>query len=406
MKIANVIRRFVFEEWGGTESAVWSLSKKFLQGGETPEILATTALCNCACEEKSKLQIKRFGYFYPHLFLDKKRIFTLDKKGGNPFSFQLYKYILKGGFDIVHSHTLGRIGKTAVVAAKKLGVPSILTFHGGYLDVPQSEIDMMNEPLKYRPAYGKLIEKLYSMPNDAVAEADGIICVGENEYERMRSIYPNKKIAHIPNGVDIENFSKIPTWNFRKEFSIPKDRKLILCVSRIDPQKNQLALLKLLDALLKRGENVHLALVGFITDNSYLQKIKELAKSLNILERLTICNGLPPESDLLLSAYKSADIFALASIHEPFGIVALEAWASKTPVIASNVGGLGRLIEHAKTGFLFQVNDTSSAINAFYDAQNRRDEICQNAYKLCAEKYSWQAVATQTLDFYRSLKNE
>lgn len=404
MKIANVIRRFVFEEWGGTESAVWNLSKNFLQEGENAEILATTALCKCACEEKNKLKIKRFDYFYSHLFLDKKRIFTLDKKGGNPFSFQLYKYILNGGFDIVHSHTLGRVGKTVVVAARKLGVPSVLTFHGGYLDVPKSEVDMMKEPLKYRIGYGKLVEKFCSMPNDAVAEADGIICVGENEYEKMRSIYPNKKVAHIPNGVDIERFSKVPVSDFRKEFSIPKDRKLILCVSRIDPQKNQLALLEILDALLKRGENVHLALVGFITDNSYLQKINELAKTLNLSGRLTICNGFLPESDMLLSAYKSADVFALASIHEPFGIVALEAWASGIPVIASNVGGLGRLIENAKTGFLFQVNNTSSAIEAFYDAQSRRDVICQNAYKLCAEKYSWQAVAKQTLDFYRSLK--
>lgn len=404
MKIANVIRRFVFEEWGGTESAVWSLSKKFSQEGETAEILATTALCNCAYEEKKYVKIKRFDYFYPHLFLDKKRIFTLDKKGGNPFSFQLYKYILNGGFDIVHSHTLGRIGKIAVVSAKKLGIPSVLTFHGGYLDVPKSEVDMMNEPLKYRIGYGKLIEKFCKMPNDAVAQADGIICVGKNEYEKMCSIYPNKKIAHIPNGVDIENFSKTPTSDFRKEFSIPKDRKLILCVSRIDPQKNQLALLKLLDALLKRGENVHLALVGFITDNSYLQKINELAKSLNILERLTICNGLPPESDLLLSAYKSAEVFALASIHEPFGIVALEAWASQVPVIASNVGGLGRLVENANTGFLFQSNDTSSAIDAFYNVQKHKEQICKNAYKLCVEKYSWQAVAKQTLDFYRSLQ--
>ena len=404
MKIANVIRRFVFEEWGGTESAVWSLSKKFSQEGEATEILATSALCKCAYEERDNLQIKRFDYFYPHLFLDKKRIFTLDKKGGNPFSFQLYKYILNGKFDIVHSHTLGRLGKTAVVAARKLDVPSVLTFHGGYLDVPKSEVDMMKEPLKYRLGYGKLIEKFCSMPNDAVAQADGIICVGENEYEKMRSIYPNKKVAHIPNGVDVERFSKVAVSDFRKEFSIPNDRKLILCVSRIDPQKNQLALLEMLDALLKRGENAHLALVGFITDNSYLQKINELAKTLKLSERLTICNGLPPESDLLLSAYKSADVFALASIHEPFGIVALEAWASGTPVIASNVGGLGRLIENGKTGFLFQVNDTPSAIDAFYDAQNYKDEICQNAYSLCAEKYSWQAVAKQTLDFYRSLK--
>ena len=72
MKIANVIRRFVFEEWGGTESAVWNLSKKFSQEGEATEILATSALCKCAYEERDNLQIKRFDYFYSHLFLDKK----------------------------------------------------------------------------------------------------------------------------------------------------------------------------------------------------------------------------------------------------------------------------------------------------------------------------------------------
>lgn len=403
MKIANVIRRFVFEEWGGTESAVWHLSKNFLDQGSSVEILSTTALNECAIEEKYNLQIRRFKYFYPHLFLDKKRIFALDKKGGNPFSFHLYKYILTKNFDIIHSHTLGRIGKTAILAARKLGIPSVLTFHGGYLDVPKSEIDMMNEPLKNRLGYGKLIEKLYSMPNNAVEEADGIICVGENEYEKMCTIYPNKKIAHIPNGVDIESFSKVPNTNFRKKFSIPSDRKLILCVSRIDPQKNQLTLLKILEELLRRGENVHLALVGFVTDNNYLQKINQSAQLLNLSERITICNGLPPESDLLVSAYKSADIFALASIHEPFGIVALEAWASRTPVIASNIGGLGRLIENGKTGFLFQSDVISTAVDAFYNAQKYKEAICKNAYRLCAENYSWERVAKQTLEFYKSL---
>ena len=404
MKIANVVRRFVFEEWGGTESVVWNLSKQFAKDGNNVEVVSTSALCDCAEELRDGIKISRFKYFYPHLFLDKKRINALDKKGGNPFSYALYKYLVNGKFDIVHSHTLGRTAKMALLASRKLSVPCVLSFHGGYLDVPQCEVEMMANPIKNRIGYGSIIEKLCSMPSDAVEHADGIICVGQNEFEKMRAKFPNKAIAHIPNAVDTTAFSLNPKSNFRKEFSIPENRKMILCVSRIDPQKNQLALLRLLSELLSKGEDVHLALVGFITDNTYLQKILDLSKELNLQDRLTICKGLPPSSDLLLSAYKSADVFALSSIHEPFGIVAVEAWAARTPVIASNVGGLGRLIENAKTGFLFAPDDTQGAVSAYFDAQKHREEICANAQKLCFEKYSWEAVAKQTMDFYNQLK--
>ena len=403
MKIANVIRRFVFDEWGGTESAVWNLTKKFTQENVSAEILATNALCNCKYEQKEGVNISRFNYFYPHLFLDSKRIFSLDKKGGNPFSLDIYKYICKGGFNIVHSHNLGRIAKISLLASKKIGVPCVLSFHGGYLDVPQSEIDSMQSPLKNRIGYGKLIEKFCGMTTDVVQDCDGIICVGKNEFEKMQFAYPRKKIAYIPNGVDVEIFEREPDLDFRKEFSIPNDRKLILCVSRIDPQKNQMSLLHLLQSLVSKGENVHLALVGFITNEDYLKQIKQLALDMGLNDRLTLCGGMSPNSDILLSAYKSANVFVLPSIHEPFGIVVLEAWASGVPVISSNIGGLGHLVEDAKTGFLFEPNNVSQMVEAYFSSQKNVDEITQNALSVCKEKYSWNSVAKQTLQFYKEL---
>lgn len=403
MKVANIIRRFVFEEWGGTESAVWNLTKKFAKQNVSAEILATKALCDCQFERKDDVDISRFDYFYPHLFLDSKRKLSLDKKGGNPFSLGLYKHLCKGCFDVVHSHNLGRIAKTALVASRKIGAPCVLSFHGGYLDVPKSETDLMLSPLKNRIGYGKIIEKFYGMPRDVVADCDGIICVGKNEFEKMQLAYPHKKVAHIPNGVDVEKFSKESNSNFRKEFSIPQNRKLILCVSRIDPQKNQVALLHLLQNLISKGENVHLALVGFITNNDYFNQIKSLAEEMKLIEHLTLCGGLSPDCDLLLSAYKSANVFALPSIHEPFGIVVLEAWASGLPVIASNIGGLGHLVDDAKSGFLFEPNNISQMTDAYFDSQKNRNEISKNAFSICAEKYSWESVAKQTLAFYKEV---
>ena len=65
MKIANVVRRFVFEEWGGTESVVWNLSKQFVRDGNNVEVVSTSALCDCAEELRDGIKISRFKYFYP-----------------------------------------------------------------------------------------------------------------------------------------------------------------------------------------------------------------------------------------------------------------------------------------------------------------------------------------------------
>ena len=404
MKIANVVRRFVFGEWGGTESAVWNLSKQFAKFGHIPEILATSALDKNGSEARDGISIARYPYFYPYLMLDPKAKTVLDKKGGNPFSFGLYKHIKNGGFDIVHSHTLGRTAKIALLAARKTGVPCVLSFHGGYSDVPKSESESMLEPTRRSLGYGAAIEEIFGMRKDAVAESDGIICVGENEYERVRKLFPRKPIALIPNGVDFEKFSATPHSDFRKEYSIPKDRELILCVSRIDTQKNQSALLDLLDVLVSNGRNAHLALVGFITNESYFNRIIEKAQFLGLSDRLTVCNGLPPDSDMLVSAYKSADVFALASIHEPFGIVVLEAWAAGVPVIAANVGGLGRLVKDGESGFLFNPHDTKQTVKAYIDAVKFSGKTKSAAAEICRKNYSWEAVARQTLLFYKSLK--
>ena len=76
MKIANVMRRIVFEEWGGTETAVWNSSLKLHRLGHSIEILATKALCSIDHETKEQIPIRRFDYFYPQLFLKKVNAFN------------------------------------------------------------------------------------------------------------------------------------------------------------------------------------------------------------------------------------------------------------------------------------------------------------------------------------------
>lgn len=403
MRIANVIRRLSFAEWGGTETAVWNSSKKLKKLGNEIEILSTTALCKTKREDKENLNIYRFKYFYPYLFLSRRNSFLLDKKGGNPFSFSLYSYLKKRDYDLIHSHTMGRMAKIALKAAHKKNIPFVLSFHGGNYDVPPSELEEMQKPLKGSIGYGKIIERIFGLDGDIVAQSDGIICVGKNEFELVHEKFPEKKIAYIANGVDSSLFSKAVQTSFRSKYNIPENRKLLLCVSRVDYQKNQRALVKLVKELISKGENVHCAIIGFITSPSYFYELQEDISRAELTDRFTLVEGLPPQSDLLIGAYKEASLFVLASIHEPFGIVVLEAWSAKLPAIASAVGGLKTLIRNGENGFLFDPTDLASMMRAYFGALDKKELLVKNAFREVIDHYSWEAITNQQLEFYKEV---
>ena len=328
LRIANVIRRFAFDEWGGTENVVWNTSKKLSSLGHSVEVVGTQALCKVPTEKRDGVRICRFPYFYPYLFLKSENMLDLDKKGGNPFSWSLYKYICSQRFDIIHSHTMGRLGKMALKAARKMGVPFLVSLHGGQYDVPQSEMEEMQKPLKGSLGYGRFLEKIFKINFDFLAKADGVICVGKNEFDRVREKFPDKPAIYLPNGVDPEKFNAPLTHNFRQKYGIPDTDILLLCVSRIDYQKNQRLLVDLVRSLRNSGKKVHCAIIGFVTSQSYYQSLLDDIKKADLEEYFIVIPGLSPDSELLLSAYKDADMFVLPSAHEPFGIVILEAWSA------------------------------------------------------------------------------
>ena len=93
MKIAHIVRRFTFSEWGGTESVVWNIALQQKAQGLTPEIICTAALDKIGCEVIDGITIRRFPYFYPYFPMPGKDKLALDKKGGNPFAPELLKYL-------------------------------------------------------------------------------------------------------------------------------------------------------------------------------------------------------------------------------------------------------------------------------------------------------------------------
>ena len=397
MKIAHIIRRFTFREWGGTESVVWNIALQQKEQGLLPEIICTAALDKVGCEVIDGITIKRFPYFYPYFPMPGKDRLALDKKGGNPFTPELLKYLREGAFDIFHIHAGGRIANYSIKLGKALRVPCIMSLHGGACAIPENEMKLMLKPLKHKFSYGGLIDRVLKMRKAPESQADLLLALSNEEVGKLKTCYPGKRVELFPNGI---LHRELPdAGSFRKKYGIPEDKKVILCISRIDYQKNQ----KILLELLKNISGTHLLLIGPVTAQWYYDEILETAEKLKVKEHLTIIPGLKPDSTDLLQALKTAYCFILPSRHEPFGIAALEALDAQVPLIASAVGGLKDFLIDGKNALLFKDNDCGSLLEAYNKIEMVREELLAGS-KVTLQEYNWQSIALKLTNIYRELQ--
>lgn len=396
MKIAHILRRFTFSEWGGTESVVWHLARGQKAQGLTPEILCTCALDKAGCEVIDGITIRKFPYFYPYFPMPQKDKLALDKKGGNPFSVPLIKALKQGEYDLFHIHAGGRLANCAIKLGKSLNTPCVMSLHGGSCAIPEQEMALMLRPLKRKFSYGGIIDRLLQLRKAPESQADLLLALSKEEQQKLLERYPGKNVELFPNGI---LHRELPdAGNFRKLYNIPEDKKVILCISRIDYQKNQ----KILLELLPDHPDHHLLLIGPVTADWYYREILEQAEKLLVREQLTVIPGLPPESTALLQALKTAYCFILPSRHEPFGIAALEALDAGKPLIAAAVGGLRDFLTDGKNSLLFADNDTASLLDAFRKIDSMREQLIAGG-KETAAKYNWQNIAGKLTEIYRRM---
>ena len=386
LKIAHVVRRYSPAEWGGTETVVMHTVEEQRALGHDPRVFCTAALQ--PPDARSTEDVAFFPYFYPYFPMPAADRLKLDKKGGSPYAPKLFKAVAAFRPDVIHIHAGGRLACAAVKLAKRLGVPSVISLHGGAAAVPASELEEMLKPLKGKFPYGAILDRLFGLRFDPLAKVDVIICISHEEERRLKEKYPGRNVQYLPNGVDGGDVR-----------AVARPGSNILCVSRIDYQKNQLALVELLAA----RPGCRLTLVGPITARWYADKIAARAKELGVDDRLTLVPGLPPGSAELEAAFASADVFMLPSVHEPFGIVALEAMARGIPLIASNVGGLPDFVKDGENGLLFDPSDPANLVRAFdrlVALPPERVNAMVSAARATADQFTWRSVIDRLMRLY------
>ena len=408
--IIHVPRRYVSHEWGGTETVILETSKQQKLKGYNPSIITSMALSDQASELIQGVPVSRYSHIYPFFGLSAQQKQALDMKGGNLLSLPLLMGLLQSkDVRVFHAHALKRLGATVRTAARIRKKPYVVSLHGGAFDVPAEELSSLIDPIRGKFEWGKPFGAILGS-RKVLTDADHVICVGENEAEIARSKLPHDRVSYLPNGVDFSRFSSGDSSHLRKHLEISPKDYLIVSVGRIDMQKNQLCLLKAFKEFKSRVPHAKLVIVGAVTQPDYLATLKDFIKENDLVESVKFLS-LENDDPLLVNVYHAADLFVLASRHEPFGIVVLEAWCAACPVIASKIGGLKTLINEQKTGLLFDLESEESHVQlAAKMSQLHADPSLASALGAAGKieaklKYDW-TVITERLDGIYQLAEE
>lgn len=409
IKTLQIIRKFSLKSWGGAETVLWNCSRELSLSGNNTEVVATSAFHSEGVKHGEWFDVTFFPYSYGKVNLSEENSTALDSLGGNPFSFDMLKYLKGSDCDLLHCHSMGRLAQQTKKAAKSLGIPYVLSLHGQQMISDYEKIEL-KELCKNSFDFSFLME-FYVRNKNYLQYAHGIICHSQEQYRLLSRRFPEKLIEFIPNGVNPDKFHPDHEAGalFKKEFGISDDQKVLLCVSRFGYMKNQRLLLKLMNELKSDEEKVHLVLIGNIAEQSYLDKLNLEIDKFNLQKSVTVIPGLASTDPRLVAAYDASDFFILPSIKEPFGIVCLEAWASGVPVIASDTGGLSDLIQDRETGLLFEPNSLQDLIAKFRimsKSASLRERVVKNAYLEVQNKYAWNIVVEKLKKFYQKVSDK
>lgn len=409
MRVVHVPRRFALADWGGTETSVLNTCKTMTRSGHRASIFTPKALCDRGDDLIGSVPVRRFAYFYPFLGLSEAAQRRMDLCGGNLFSFSLRSALQREpDLDIIHAHTLKRLGGICRTVAQRRHIPYVVTVHGGLMDSPREELDRLAEPRDGTWEWGKALG-WWVGSRRVLQDAAAVICVGPEERLRLQASLPRTRVEFIPNGVNVSAWRRGDGQAFRRQYGIPQERHVILTVGRIDPQKNQMLLVELLPALLREVPAAHLVLIGHVTDEAYYRNIRSRIRDSGLSRHVTLIPGLGHDDGTLVDAYHAADQFVLPSTHEPFGIVVLEAWAASLPVIASARGGLRHLIDDGHTGVLAdpaRPKEFAQAIRSLAEDGAWRRTLAAGGATEAAVRYSWGSVTAKLLQLYEGVTEE
>jgi D-inositol-3-phosphate glycosyltransferase len=307
-------------------------------------------------------------------------------------------------YDLIHSH-YWMSGLAAEILKAEWNVPILQMFH---------TLGIMKNRIAKSP---EEIEGDYRIDGEqrVMRVVDKIVAATQAEEAQLEFLYGVEadKIVTIPPGVDVSRFYPIPEDEAKEVIGLKKCPRLLLFVGRIEPLKGVDTLIRALALIRESGvfesECYSLAIIGGDPDAAPEEMSAEMARLQNLSNELGLGDLVvflgKRSKEMLPYYYSAAEILIMPSHYESFGMVALEAMACGTPVIASQVGGLAFLVQDGITGFVVPGGDPlalSKTLTELILQPELRARLGRQAAEY-ASWYSWDKISFRIKVVYDDL---
>jgi glycosyltransferase involved in cell wall biosynthesis len=316
-------------------------------------------------------------------------------------------------FDLIHAHDW-MVGRAASKLKSSYKLPLVTTIHSTEVGRVEAIAAANTEWIQrdYQKAIIDIEQRLLNY-------SDRMICCSNYMAGHIRHTFdlPASKIDVIPNGVDILRFN--PDFSIRKQimenlqqrFAMMAEgrspnSKMVLFVGRLVQEKGVHILINAFEKLLhdrKNNSSYTLSLI-IVGEGQLKQPLRREIQRIGLEKHIHFLGFV--DETTLITLYSSADVLVVPSLYEPFGIVALEAMSSRTPVIVSDIGGLAEIVKEGITGLKFPVGNADSlaaAIRRILEDQSLAESLVLNAYHDRIRKYNWDLAAEMTLETYKKV---
>ncbi|MEK7215337.1 MAG: glycosyltransferase [Chloroflexota bacterium] len=346
---------------------------------EVPEIENLAPNVRVIHLEASGRQFLSKDEIYPHLAQFEAGVLAFERSEGR-------------GYDLIHSH-YWLSGLVGLGLQRDWQTPHVAMFHTLGAVKNQARAGEHESDLRIQSE------------QQIIRQADAVVVASPQEEARLKRLYDHAqgKVRVIPCGVDTDTFRPLEMAEARRHLGLNGER-ILLFVGRPDPLKG-LEILIGAASLLEHPKGVRVLVVGGEGDqsDSAYQPIHALAQTLDIAEQVSFTGAVSQQQ--LPYYYSAADVCVVPSYYESFGLVALEAMACGTPVVASRVGGLQTTVRDGETGFLIPWHcpePFAERLDLLLVNETLRQSLGEAAHT-AAQAYRWPAVADSVLELCEEL---
>ncbi len=243
---------------------------------------------------------------------------------------------------------------------------------------------------------------------DAIKASEYYLCNTKYEKERLVKLgVPEEMLVITGCATDMDIFKNGNRNKFRQVLELQDDEILIGYIGRLEATKSIDVLLYAFEKAYNNNDKIKLVLAGFRFD--YANTIEKIIQSFNCecQKRIHLLYNISMEEKIDL--YHALDMYVLPSINESFGIVFLEAWSCKKPVIGTDIGSVASVISNGVDGLLMKpndYNDLAHKINILSSSKELRDEFGNNGYEKTKANFTWDIVTKIFRETYQKAINK